>query len=248
MKSSEKLWGMGSPSLAARENRSRAVSEFASAIDSIKPAFRRLVEMNPFRLDQVPSPVPAGRPGVYLLSESDRPLYVGRTRHVRGRLSDHRSSAVTRATLAVKMARIAAKRPATYTRGNHKTRERRPTMNLTIRRLRHATGRWLRILGLAAIGAFVFHVSLPFVWHWVRPIDLPYSPFFIKASTLLVTFLLFYLVLEPTRVVLATGAPSCGTPRSGYLPWPPAFWPPGWTNCPSTSVLTPSGLTGNSCT
>ena len=81
------------------------MSEFASAIDSIEPSFRRLVEMNPFRLEQVPSPVPAGRPGVYLLSESDRPLYVGRARDVRDRLSNHRSSAVTQATLAVKMAR-----------------------------------------------------------------------------------------------------------------------------------------------
>lgn len=94
------------------------MSEFASAIDTIEPSFRRLVEMNPFRLDQVPSPVPAGRPGVYLLSESDRPLYVGRARDVRDRLSDHRSSAVTRATLAVKMARIAANKPVTYTRDN----------------------------------------------------------------------------------------------------------------------------------
>ena len=194
------------------------MSDFASAFDGIKPAFRRLVEMDPFPLagtgrDEVPSPehdirpgtgvlsdqtieltsarsrkayaaplrrvayqdpvtknryvfvtnnttwvaqtiadiyksrwqielffkwikqhlkvkrfvgrsknaVPAAHPGVYLLSESDRPLYVGRTRDVRGRLSDHRSSAPTRATLAVKMARIAANRPATYTSGNSAT-------------------------------------------------------------------------------------------------------------------------------
>ena len=97
------------------------MSDFASAFDGIKPAFRRLVEMDPFCLDEVPSPVPAAHPGVYLLSESDRPLYVGRTRDVRGRLSDHRSSAPTRATLAVKMARIAANRPATYTSGNSAT-------------------------------------------------------------------------------------------------------------------------------
>lgn len=37
---------------------------------------------------------------------------------MRGRLSDHGSSAVTPATLAVKMARIATNRPATYTPGN----------------------------------------------------------------------------------------------------------------------------------
>ena len=74
--------------------------------------------MNPIRLDEVPSPVPTERPGVYLLSESDRPLYVGRTRDMRGRLSDHRSSAVTRATLTVKMARIETNRPATCAAGN----------------------------------------------------------------------------------------------------------------------------------
>ena len=94
------------------------MSDFASAVDGIQPTFQRLVEMDPFRLDEAPSPVPDAQPGVYLLSESGRPLYVGRTRDVRGRLSDHRSSAVTRATLAVKMARIAANRPATYTPGN----------------------------------------------------------------------------------------------------------------------------------
>ena len=94
------------------------MSDFASAVDGIQPTFRRLVEMDPFRLDEAPSPVPDAQPGVYLLSESGRPLYVGRTHDVRGRLSDHRSSAVTRATLAVKMARIAANRPATYTPGN----------------------------------------------------------------------------------------------------------------------------------
>lgn len=38
------------------------MSDFASAIDGIEPAFRRLVGMNPFRLNEGPSPVPAGRP------------------------------------------------------------------------------------------------------------------------------------------------------------------------------------------
>ena len=97
-------------------------------------------------------------------------------------------------------------------------------MNLPIRRLRHAAGQWLRILGLATIGAFVFHVTLPSVWYWVRPIDLPYSPFFIKASTLLVTFLLFYLVLEPTRV------------RLGH--WRTFLWyPPLWLSSVAACIL-----------
>ena len=88
--------------------------DFASAIDDIKPAFRRLVEMDPFRLDKLPSPVPKELAGVYILYESNRALYVGRGRDLRKRLANHRSSSVTAATLAVKMARIAAKTPATY--------------------------------------------------------------------------------------------------------------------------------------
>ena len=87
---------------------------FASAIANTKPAFRRLVGMDPFRVDERPSPVPVGTAGVYVLSEPDRPLYVGRTRNLRNRLSGHCSSSVNRATLAVKMARIGADRDANY--------------------------------------------------------------------------------------------------------------------------------------
>ena len=67
-------------------------------------------------------------------------------------------------------------------------------------RLRHAACRWLRIFGLAIFGAVAFHWILLLAWHWVRPINPPFSPFFIRATTLLVTFLLLYLVLEPVRV------------------------------------------------
>ena len=88
--------------------------DFASAIDDIKRDFRRLLEMDPFRLDKRPSPVPKGVAGVYVLYESDRALYVGRGRDVRNRLANHRNSSVTAASLAVKMARIEAKTPTTY--------------------------------------------------------------------------------------------------------------------------------------
>ncbi len=94
------------------------MSDFDTVIDDIKPAYRDLVEMGPFRLDIVPCPVSADQAGVYILSEADRPLYVGRTRDVRRRLRNHYSAVVTQATLAVKMARIAANRPATYKVGN----------------------------------------------------------------------------------------------------------------------------------
>ena len=92
-----------------------AMLDFATAIDDIKSTFQRLVEMDPFCLSTRPSPVPKGQAGVYILYESDRPLYVGRGRDLRKRLANHRSTSVTAATLAVKMARIAAKTPTTYT-------------------------------------------------------------------------------------------------------------------------------------
>ena len=93
---------------------------FASAIKEIKPTYRDLVKSEPFRVDNPPSSVTgAGKKhpvaGVYILYEGpDRPLYVGRTRDLRRRLSDHGSSSVTRATLTVKMARIAAGKGTNY--------------------------------------------------------------------------------------------------------------------------------------
>ena len=73
-------------------------------------------------------------------------------------------------------------------------------MTPALTRLRHATCRWLGIITLAIVGAVEFHLILPLVWPWVRSIDLPYSPPFVKVATLLATFLLFYIFLEPIRV------------------------------------------------
>ena len=89
-----------------------------AAVDDVKREFDRLVNMAPtFRVDAVrPSPAPA-EPGVYVLSEGSRARYVGRTGDLRARLAAHRSSAVESATLAVKLARKAAGKPATYRRG-----------------------------------------------------------------------------------------------------------------------------------
>ena len=61
--------------------------------------------MHPVRVDAHPSPVPAAA-GVYLLSEPNEHLYVGRTRNMRRRLRDHGNpSAQRQATLAIKIAR-----------------------------------------------------------------------------------------------------------------------------------------------
>lgn len=92
------------------------MQDFSYAIRTIESAFRRLRDMDPFRIDQYPSPIPTAFAGVYSLSEADRPLYVGRTRNLPNRLSAHRSSTVKRATLAVKMARLHSDLPANYKR------------------------------------------------------------------------------------------------------------------------------------
>ena len=98
-----------------RPGEAHDMQDFTDTIRTINSTFRQLREMDdPFRVDQVPSPVPTGLAGVYSLSDADRTLYVGRTRNLRDRLSAHRSSAVRRATLAVKMARLHSNLPANY--------------------------------------------------------------------------------------------------------------------------------------
>ena len=89
--------------------------DFATAIDDIERDFRRLIETGPFPITKRPSPVPKELPGVYVLYESNRALYVGRGRNVRQRLANHRSGSVSAASLTVKLARIAAKKPSKYT-------------------------------------------------------------------------------------------------------------------------------------
>ena len=52
------------------------------------------------------------KPGVYVFSEDDRPIYVGRISNLHKRLGLHRSSHPRLSTLACKMARIKTGRPA----------------------------------------------------------------------------------------------------------------------------------------
>ena len=84
----------------------------------MKPDYTQLVNpASTFRVERVPSPAPEAA-GIYVLSEGGRDVYVGRTGNLRRRLADHRSSSVMRATLAVKIARIKAKKPANYKSGS----------------------------------------------------------------------------------------------------------------------------------
>ncbi len=60
---------------------------FKRFIDMLHPSFERLVTMTPLKMLALPSKLP--EKCIYLLSEADNHLYVGRTRRLRQRLRQH---------------------------------------------------------------------------------------------------------------------------------------------------------------
>lgn len=80
---------------------------FADLVAELDPAYRRLLAMAPRKPLELPRGVPQA--GIYLLSESRRHLYVGRSNRIRERLSNHcRESATHRtAAFAFRLAREA---------------------------------------------------------------------------------------------------------------------------------------------
>lgn len=85
-------------------------------VESLEPSLRRLREMPPVTYGRWPEVMP--RSGVYLFSEGDRPLYVGRTRNLRGRLGRHCLPGATHrmASFAFRIARESTGRTVpTYT-------------------------------------------------------------------------------------------------------------------------------------
>jgi predicted GIY-YIG superfamily endonuclease len=68
---------------------------------------------------QIAANLPAGMPraGVYILSEGDRHLYVGRSRRLRERIRDHSRNDVKKAAFAVILAREETGIVANYRRG-----------------------------------------------------------------------------------------------------------------------------------
>ena len=88
---------------------------FRQGMESLEPSFRRLVEMPPAKPAKPPKSMP--KAGVYLLSEGDSHLYVGRSRDIKRRIARHcRPGATHRmAAFAFKLAREATGRmSATY--------------------------------------------------------------------------------------------------------------------------------------
>ena len=80
---------------------------FRRHIESLHPSFERLVNSAPFVFSELPKALP--KAGIYLFSEGDRHLYVGRTNGIRSRLQQHcrPSSSHNTAPFAFRLAREA---------------------------------------------------------------------------------------------------------------------------------------------
>jgi len=78
---------------------------FKAHIDELEPAFQRLLTMSPVRMDQLPRSIP--QRGIYLLTEHNQHLYVGRSNRMPARLRSHArpSGSHYQATFAMRLAR-----------------------------------------------------------------------------------------------------------------------------------------------
>lgn len=73
-------------------------AEFANIVDDLHPAFERLVAMAPYRYDQPRQLIPVC--GVYVFSEGERFLYVGRSNNLTKRYGQHCNPGATHNTAA----------------------------------------------------------------------------------------------------------------------------------------------------
>jgi hypothetical protein len=60
---------------------------FKNLVDSLELSFRRLIEMPPAKVDSLPSGIPTK--GIYLFSDGDVHIYVGRSDRLRQRILEH---------------------------------------------------------------------------------------------------------------------------------------------------------------
>ena len=97
---------------------------FLIYVESLHPSFEKLMAMSPVKIEALPTELPME--GVYLLSEGENHLYVGRSEKLRQRMQQHSrpSAAHNQAVFAFKLAREATGR--TEARATHrKARGRR---------------------------------------------------------------------------------------------------------------------------
>ncbi len=102
---------------------------FRAHIETLEPSFKALLAMDPFQGSALPRELPAR--GIYLFSEGDRCLYVGRSNRIRQRLQGHcrPSSGHNSATFAFRIARVKTGQiAATYSAAGSRTElEKDPT-------------------------------------------------------------------------------------------------------------------------
>ena len=79
--------------------------EFKTLVESLKPKYQTLIGMTPVKYGTLPRELPIR--GIYLFSEGDHHLYVGRTNRMRERLRGHCVPSGTHctATFACRIAR-----------------------------------------------------------------------------------------------------------------------------------------------
>lgn len=79
--------------------------KFAKFVESLEPAFQRLVQMQPVKASHLPRSMPTH--GIYLFSDGAKHLYVGRSNNIRNRVRLHcrPGSQHNQATFAFRMAR-----------------------------------------------------------------------------------------------------------------------------------------------
>lgn len=82
-------------------------SKFIAHVEELKPQLERLLGMRPVTSTTLPSVMP--RKGVYVLSDGDKHLYVGRSNDIKGRIDRHSlpSASHNKATFAFRLAREA---------------------------------------------------------------------------------------------------------------------------------------------
>src|SRR5947207_2390384 len=102
-------------------------ARFREHVESLEPKFRQLITMQPLHVDSLPRQMP--RSGIYLFSEGDQHLYVGRSKRLRHRLRYHSSDRYLVASFAFLLAREATGQlKATYTkRGSRAELQQQPT-------------------------------------------------------------------------------------------------------------------------
>ncbi len=99
------IQALSAPDLVAVAPQGTIETSWQKLIKSPEPSFQRLMAMNPVTVATLPPETPTA--GIYLFSEGDKHLYVGRTNRLRQRLQTHcrPSSGHNSATFAFRLAR-----------------------------------------------------------------------------------------------------------------------------------------------